>query len=61
MLAGLQVLQCYVALSRELRHEDHQLVGALVGTTAEALPASATEKRWQLELLQGVFTGARCD
>ncbi|PSC67185.1 vacuolar sorting-associated 8-like protein isoform X1 [Micractinium conductrix] len=41
-----QVLQCYVALLRELRREEQ-------GLAAGARP----EQRWQLQLLQEVFTG----
>ncbi len=46
----LQVLQCYVALLRELRQE---------GQKAAGQAAAAAGVRWQLELLQEVFTGER--
>ncbi|KAL4418863.1 hypothetical protein ABPG77_002930, partial [Micractinium sp. CCAP 211/92] len=42
-----RVLQCYVALLRELRQEEQQAAG-------QAAPAAGV--RWQLELLQEVFT-----
>lgn len=44
----LQVLQCYVGLLRELRHEEQK---------AASQGPPGTGMRWQLELLQEVFTG----